>query len=86
MTDGAKAVSWRAQESPQWEEWISEAFAAFDVDGSGHLSQAALTAMLCGEVCQARPHTSHPEAFPIFALVLLLYSEAHLGSGEDKGV
>ena len=43
-----------AQESPEWEDWIRQAFAAFDVDGSGRLSKDALNAMLCGDVCQAR--------------------------------
>ena len=55
QTLGPEAMPYGVQESPQWEEWISEAFAAFDVDGSGRLSQTALTAMLCGEVCQACP-------------------------------
>lgn len=42
------------QESPQWDEWIAEAFAAFCDDGSGRLSRDALNSMLCGEVCVVR--------------------------------
>ena len=40
-----------AQESPEWDQWIQQAFDAFDVDGSGRLSYNELNQMLCGEVC-----------------------------------
>ena len=43
-----------AQESPQWDEWIQQAFDAFDIDGSGLLSYNELNQMLCGEVCPVR--------------------------------
>ena len=42
------------QESPQWDQWIQQAFDAFDIDGSGLLSYNELNQMLCGEVCPVR--------------------------------
>ena len=45
-------LDWKSvQDSPDWQEWISLAFAAFDLDGSGTIGMEDLTALLCGGKC-----------------------------------
>jgi calcium-dependent protein kinase len=49
----AAMVEWRTlQESEEWDTWVAQAFAAFDVDGSGRVGVSELSAMLCKDgVC-----------------------------------